>query len=178
MKVLIVFDSYFGNTEKIARVVAETLAASADVEIVKITDLTFDKITGHDLLILGSPTRGFNASEPTKVFLKTIPQGGLQGIKAAVFDTRINPDTIKNFLFRFIVKRGGYAGEKMAATLTQKGAVLAAGPEWFIVKESEGPLVEGELEHAARWAASLLDSAARTNTLILLQVGSIMEQLV
>jgi flavodoxin len=155
MKVLIVFDSYFGNTEKVARAIGEALTVKAEVEIMKITDFTLEKISGRDLFILGSPTRGFNASEPTKTFLKTIPQDGLQGIKTAVFDTRINPDTIKNFLFRFIVKRGGYAAEKMAAALTQKGAVMAAAPEWFIVKESEGPLVEGELEHAARWAASL-----------------------
>ncbi len=160
MKVLIVFDSYFSNTEKIARVVAETLAASADVETVKITDFAFEKVAGHDLFILGSPTRGFNASEPTKAFLKSIPQGGLQGLKAAVFDTRINPDTIKNFIFRFIVKRGGYAAEKMATALTQKGAVLAVEPEWFIVKESEGPLAEGELEHASRWSAALPAKAA------------------
>ena len=160
MKVLIVYDSYFGNTEKIARVVADTLAASADVETVKITGFTFDKVSGHDLFILGSPTRGFNASEQVQAFLKTIPAGGLQGIKTAVFDTRIHPDTIKFFLPRFIVKRGGYAAEKMASALSQKGAVLSAGPAWFIVKESEGPLVEGELEHAAQWAASLLEKAA------------------
>ena len=160
MKVLIVFDSYFGNTEKIARAIGEALAASADVETVKVADLTLEKVSGIDLFILGSPTRGFNASEPTKAFLKLIPQGGLLDVKAAVFDTRINPDTIKNFLFRFIVKRGGYAAEKMASALSQKGAELAAGPKWFIVKESEGPLVEGELEHAARWAASLVETAA------------------
>ncbi len=160
MKILIVYDSYFGNTEKIARVVANTLSASADVETVKITGFTFDKISGHDLFILGSPTRGFNASEPVQACLKAIPAGGLQGIKAAVFDTRINADTIKFFLSRFIVKRGGYAAEKMAAALAQKGAVLSAGPAWFIVKESEGPLLEGELEHAAQWAASLLESTA------------------
>ena len=160
MKVLIVYDSYFGNTEKIARVVADTLAASADVETVKISTLAFDKVSGHDLFILGSPTRGFNASEQVQAFLKTIPAGGLQGIKTAVFDTRIHPDTIKFFLPRFIVKRGGYAAEKMASALSQKGAVLSAGPAWFIVKESEGPLVEGELEHAAQWAASLLEKAA------------------
>ena len=160
MKVLIVFDSYFGNTEKIARAIGEALAASADVETVKVADLTLEKVSGIDLFILGSPTRGFNASEPTKAFLKLIPQGGLLDVKAAVFDTRINPDTIKNFLFRFIVKRGGYAAEKMASALSQKGAKLAAGPEWFFVKESEGPLVEGELEHAARWAASLVETAA------------------
>ena len=81
MKVLIVFDSYFGTTEKIARTIAETLAASANVETVKITDFTYDKVAGHDLFILGSPTRGFNASEPLQAFLKTIPAGGLQGIK-------------------------------------------------------------------------------------------------
>lgn len=160
MKVLIVYDSYFGNTEKIARVVADTLASSADVETVKITGFTFDQVSGYDLLILGSPTRGFNASEQVQAFLKSIPAGGLQGIKTAVFDTRINPDTIKFFLSRFIVKRGGYAAEKMAAALAQKGAVLSAGPAWFIVKESEGPLVEGQLEHAAQWAASLLEKAA------------------
>ena len=78
MKVLIVFDSYFGNTEKIARAAAVALTASADVETVKVTDIVFDKVAGHDLLILGSPTRGFKASEPIQAFLQSIPQLYLQ----------------------------------------------------------------------------------------------------
>ena len=47
----------------------------------------------------------------------------------------------------------------LAKRLAGKGATLTLTPEGFNVIGSEGPLVEGELERAARWASGILPSA-------------------
>ncbi len=157
MKILITYDSYFGNTEQVAKKISEVLASQMEVQIIKITDVHLEQLKDFDLVVFGSPTRGFKASEPTLLFVNSIPGGGLKGIKVAVFDTRIPAQDIKPAIFRFIVKRGGYAADKLADTLVKQGAELVVPAEPFYVKASEGPLKEGELEHASRWGQSLLE---------------------
>ncbi len=157
MKILIIYDSYFGNTELIAKKISEVLASQNEVQIVKVPDVRFEQLKDFGLVLFGSPTRGFRPSEPTLVFVNSIPAEGLKGLKVAVFDTRISAQDVKPAIFRFIVKRGGYAADKLADTLVKLGADLVVPAEPFYVKESEGPLKDGELEHAALWGQSLLE---------------------
>ena len=152
MKTLIIYDSVFGNTQKIAEAIGSAL--NAPVQSVKNT--TASQLAGLDLLIVGSPTRQFHATPETEAFLKGLPAGTLNGVKVAAFDTRIAAASIKFFLFRWMVQ-SNYADKKIAAALAQAGGSLA-GQQGFIVKESEGPLQEGEAERAAAWAISLTKS--------------------
>jgi flavodoxin I len=55
METLVVYDSVYGNTEKIADAIGKTLGT----EVVKITDLPEDGIKGINLMVVGSLTRGF-----------------------------------------------------------------------------------------------------------------------
>jgi flavodoxin len=151
MKTLVVYDSYFGNTEKIAQAVGAALGV-AETDIRRVGSVTVEDLRGVELLMVGSPTRGFRPSEATTALLTSIPAGALQGLKIAAFDTRIDPRTIKNPIFRWIVTRGGYAAPKIAKELIQKGAQSFLEPDGFIVEASEGPLRDGELERAANWA--------------------------
>jgi flavodoxin len=151
MKTLVVYDSFFGNTEKIAQAIGSALGA-AEADIRRVGSVTVEDLKGAELLVIGSPTRGFRPSEATTALLASIPPGALQRIKFAAFDTRIDPHTIKNPIFRWIVTRGGFAAPKIAKELVQKGAQPFLEPDGFIVNESEGPLRDGELERAAAWA--------------------------
>jgi hypothetical protein len=74
--------------------------------------------------------------------------------KLAVFDTRIPLDSIRASFPR-IVKAGGYADAVMKRMINKKGGQVI-GAEGFYVLESEGPLADGELDRAARWAGSLV----------------------
>jgi flavodoxin len=150
MKALVVYDSVFGNTEQIARAMSEALATQA----VRVGEASA-QLADVDLLIVGSPTRGFRPTPAMTTWLKGLPEGALKGVKAAAFDTRIAPSDIKSPIFRWIVTRGGYADKGIAKLLAAKGATLAAAGEGFIVKASEGPLKDGELARAAEWASSL-----------------------
>jgi flavodoxin I len=156
MKVLIVYDSYFGNTEKVAQAVGDALRDEAEVEVRRVAEVQPAQVTGLDALIVGSPTRAFSATPPVKQFLGGISRQGLKGIKVAAFDTRIAVEETGPRFLAFLVRIFGYAAEPIAARLERKGGNRAAPPAGFIVEGSEGPLREGELERAADWARQVI----------------------
>ena len=156
MKALVIYDSVFGNTEKIARAIGAALGAPDEVPVLQVGAVTPAHLTGVELLFVGSPTRSFKPTPAITDFLAALPAGALKGVKAAAFDTRIPLESIKNRFLRFIVKRGGYADKLIAKALTAKGASLPIPSGGFIVLESEGPLQEGELERASAWAKIIL----------------------
>jgi flavodoxin I len=155
MKILIIYDSYFGNTEKVANAVGAALAASGDVRVVRISDFIPAHLQGIQLLIVGSPTRAFRPSDAVKSFLKGLSARSLQGIDIAAFDTRVDITKVNSAILTFFVNIFGYAAQPIARRLQKKGGKLVAEPEGFYVKDKEGPLEDGELERASEWAASL-----------------------
>jgi len=155
MNILVAYDSYFGNTEKVAYKIAETLGN--DTSIHRVQDVSMDLLKDLDLFVLGSPTRGFRPSEATKVFLGKLDRNALEGVKVAAFDTRMNPEKVGNPILGFMVKIFGYAAKPIADKLVKRGGVLVGEPIGFDVVESEGPLYEGELERAETWARGLLE---------------------
>lgn len=160
MKALILFDSLYGNTEKVARAVAagmgETPGAGGEVAILRIADVTTKRLAGLDLLVVGSPTQRFRATPAVTSLLKAIPQGGLTGVKVAAFDTRMTEQEINQTrILAFFVGIFGYAAEPLTKLMKQKGGTLVVPPEGFLVQGMEGPLVEGELERARAWGREM-----------------------
>jgi flavodoxin len=147
MKYLVVYDSYFGNTEQIAKEVASVLD---DCECVRVTDINFrEKV---DLLIVGSPTRGFKGTASIHKFLNSLPSNVK---KVALFDTRIDLGTISSGFTRWMVGSMGYANNKMIKIVLKKKRKIVEPVEFFYVLDNEGPLKDGEIEKARRWAESL-----------------------
>jgi flavodoxin I len=158
MKIKVVYDSFFGNTEKVALAIGEALREKGDVQTLKINQVTMEIMLGLDTLIVGSPTRGFRPSEATSKFLKSLSHEQLDGLGVAAFDTRIALETIESSVFRLVVDKGGYAASTIAKALQKKGANLLAPAEGFLVNGEQGPLKEGELDRAQDWAKRLLPS--------------------
>jgi flavodoxin len=158
MKTLVIYDSVFGNTEKVARAIAESLGLRAPVEVLRPDLVVPEHLAGVDLLVVGSPTRGFRPTEAMAGLLNRLRSKALQGVKVAAFDTRLKADELKSTGLRFLVKTGGYAARRIANKLTKAGGSLIAPPEGFYVEDTEGPLKAGELERASAWGASLLDT--------------------
>ena len=159
MKALIIYDSFFGNTEKIAQAIGETLSSSMEVEVCKVSEVKQEQLKEINLLLVGSPTRGFMPSPAIKKFLRSIHSDGLKNIKAAAFDTRISEDDVKSRFLRFLMKLFGYAAEPISKKLKIKGAEIVIAPGGFCVKDTEGPSKEGELERAATWAKQIIEKA-------------------
>jgi flavodoxin len=151
MKTYIVYDSIFGNTQSIAEAVARGVGEEAQLFHVSKAKSNFD---GVELLIVGSPTRGFRPTPAITAFLKSIPSGKLNGVKIAAFDTRMDIKKVNNGFLTFMVKLSGYAVEKIAKQLVAKGGT-SISTNWFCVSDSKGPLIEGETDRAAAWANEL-----------------------
>ena len=155
MKALIVYDSLYGNTEKIARAVGE--AINGEVKVLRPVEANPAELGSIDLLIVGSPTQGFRATKPIQTFIESISGDALKGIDVAAFDTRIPASDVGTGL-RLLMKMGGYAAPRITQALKKKRGNLVAPPEGFFVKSKEGPLKEGELERAAGWAKGVVES--------------------
>ena len=158
MKALIIYDSFFGNTEQIAQAIGNALGSPEDVEVLRVGNVKPEQLTGLTLLIVGSPTRGFRPTPAISNLLKRIPKNGLKGVKVAAFDTRFAVDEIESYVFilRILVNIFGYAAKPIADRLEKKGGELIIPPEGFFVGGTEGPLKEGELERAADWAKQIM----------------------
>ena len=149
MKVLIVYDSVYGNTEKIARAIAEAITPSGEVKVLQAGEANPSELASIDLLIVGSPTHGGRPTPAVHKFLNKVTQPSLEGINVAAFDTRSQAKLARVF---------GNAARRIAGQLTRKGGVLISSPEGFFVTGTKGPLKEGELERAAAWAKGILES--------------------
>jgi len=147
MKALIVYDSVYGNTEKIARAIAEAITPSGEVKVLRVDEASPSELASTDLLIVGSPTHAGRPTPAIQDLLNKVPK--LQGINVAAFDTRITTKLVRVF---------GYAAGRIARNLKGKGGILIASPAGFFVTASKGPLKEGELERAAAWAKGMLES--------------------
>jgi flavodoxin len=143
MKNIVIYDSCFGNTEKIAQAIADSISA----KMVKIQDIKISDLDDIKLIIVGCPTHG---GRPTEAIQKFIDNIALKNIKFAVFDTRISKKDI-NIALRLLIKVIGYASPKIAKTLKSKGYEIITQPEGFLVKGKEGPLADGEIERARDW---------------------------
>jgi flavodoxin I len=147
MKILIIYDSVYGNTEQIAQAIAAALNTSGEVKILSATELNNPVLKTIDLLIIGAPTQGGRPTPPIQDFLDKVYRQDIKQAGIAAFDTRLTAKWVKIF---------GYAAEKIADNLKHKGGNLIAGPEGFFVKGGKGPLKEGEMERAATWAKGLV----------------------
>ena len=140
MKVLVVYDSIYGNTEKIAKSIGG--AITGEIMVLR-GEVNPSELKTLDILIVGSPTQGGRPTPAIQDFLNKVQKPALKGINVAAFDTRFSTRWVGVF---------GYAAGKIADRLKRNGGTLLASPEGFFVKGKEGPLKEGELERAAIWA--------------------------
>ncbi|MBN2540090.1 MAG: flavodoxin family protein [Bacilli bacterium] len=142
MKVLIVYDSYYGNTQKVAKSIEEKLN-DVDVQLIKVDLITQDKVDVSDLVIFGSPTRAFNMTKKVKKALKSLDY---KTKKFWVFDTRMDVTEVGSKVLVKLAARFGYAAEKMQSILVKRGAIKAMDYTYYFVKESEGPLYESVMK--------------------------------
>ncbi len=145
MNTLIIYDSIFGNTAQLAQAMADKLGEHGTARIALINEAGLAEDKDIDLLLIGGPTQRHGVSPNMKTFLKSLPRRSLQGVNAGTFDTRYHMATWKT----------GSAAHEIASRLRRTGVSIISEPESFFVAEREGPLEDGELERAARWAEEI-----------------------
>lgn len=145
MKALVVYDSMYGNTEKLAKALGAGLASGGvDVAVKKVDSIKSGELIGVDLLCVGSPTHAWNASKPTKEFLEQLKNvEGLSGKKAFAFATKMKS------------RLAGDAGGKIENKLRDADLTIARHSETAIVEGREGPLEENAEETFEKIGAEL-----------------------
>lgn len=171
MKVVVVYESMYGNTHLIASAIADGLRASAEVAVVPVDGADEALLADADLVVVGGPTHvhgmtrestrkaAVEAAEKPDADLELDPDAEGQGLRewfdalddrkqrapAAAFDTRMHGPTAVT----------GRASKGIAKRLRAHGFELVAEPESFLVTK-ENHLEDHEIEHAKEWGTSLL----------------------
>jgi len=73
MKVLVVYYSQTGNTEKIANTIYDEISGKHEAHLEKLKNITPESINGYDLVLLGSPCIDSDLAVPVKSFLNGLP---------------------------------------------------------------------------------------------------------
>jgi flavodoxin len=146
MNTLVIYDSQYGNTERIAQAIADTLRTFRQAQAIRVDPAHPASLQGVDLLILGSPTQGMRPTPAMQSFLETVSPARLSGLAVACSDTRF-----RGFLWK------SSAAPRMVRQLRTLGIEPIVPPESFFVKamKAEGPLLAGEVERAPSWARML-----------------------
>jgi flavodoxin len=151
MNTLVIYDTKFGNTERIAEAIARGAGTIGDVSVSDVGDATTALAERPDLVLVGGPTQRRGLSPDLRDLLESLPS--LRGVPAASFDTRYRGSTL--FM--------GSAAREAARRLEKGGARLVAPPESFFIDRA-GPLerqglVSGEVERAEAWGRAVAATA-------------------
>lgn len=150
METLVIYDSAYGNTEKVAQSIGD--AIQGEVKVLRPGGVNLSVWKTPDLLIIGSPTQGGRPTKAVQDLMAEIPESILKGIPVAAFDTRLTSKWVGIF---------GNAANRIAHSLVNHGGKLIMPPEGFFVKGKEGPLKEGELERAGKWAKEAAEKCSK-----------------
>jgi hypothetical protein len=161
MRVLVIYESMFGNTKRIAQAIGDGLSGWADATVVDVADAPTEIPADVDIAIVGGPTHAFSMSRAgtrrdaahrggahtdvpfgIREWLEAQPKGRHEQMFAA-FDTRVHVPLLPG------------AASRSATRLAERRGFSTMEPESFLVEGYEGPLVPGEVERAAQWGTRL-----------------------
>lgn len=135
-KVIVVYESKYGNTKLVAESIIEGIRQVSRVETVlgEVKEVDLNQIIDCDVVLVGSPNHMGSATRSIRKFIDNLGKLNLEGKLTAVFDTYIGKD------FEKVVK-------KMEKQISEKvaGLKLAAPGLSIRVEGMKGPIAEGEL---------------------------------
>ena len=168
MKALVVYESMWGNTEQVARAVAAGLSESLSVELTEVASAPLDPGSDFSLIVVGGPTHAFSMSRPAtradahsrgaehgedvagvREWLDQLPSAR-RGEVVATFDTKVAK----------MRRLPGSAAKSAAKAASRHGYERPAFVESFYVQDTEGPLLDGELERATEWGRRVAAAVA------------------
>jgi hypothetical protein len=165
VKIVIVYESMFGNTKVIGEGIAEGLREAGEVRFGSVDELSTAAARDATLIVAGGPTHAHGMARPNahqsvakmdphhkygavmqgreslRGWLERLPAGRAA---AAAFDTRFDKP-------KWLT---GSAAKKIARRMHAKGYPII-GTQSFFVETTGGPLADGERQRAVAWGRDL-----------------------
>ena len=153
MRSLVIYDSFFGNTQKISLEIGRGLGELTDV--VNVRDFKKSLLEDIEQIVIGSPTRAFRPTSKIVSLLKRISKSN-KNLNVAIFDTRMHIKDTDPWILRKLEKKFGYAVDTMQKIVEKSSNLKMSSVSWFYVEGTEGPTSEDELARAKEWSKELV----------------------
>jgi hypothetical protein len=177
VRAVVVYESLFGNTHKIASAVSDGLRSadpSAEVTLVDVTHADPTMVASADMLVVGAPTHmhGLSTGWSRRVGVSGEQKKAGAAAATVTVDPAAEGPGVRDFLktlpkpsagaraaafdTRAAMRLAGGAARPIARHLSHAGYHLAASPAGFIIEDTQGPLRAGEEDRARTWGADLV----------------------
>ena len=163
MNALVVYESLYGNTKRIAEGIGEGLAQEITAELMEVSAAPVDP-SSADLVVVGGPTHQFGLSRKSsrqqgaddadgpvisldmgiREWMGNLPR--VSGTAAATFDTSIRKPNLP-----------GSAARGAAKRLKKVGYRILVPAEIFFVEGGKGPITDGEIDRARQWGQNVAE---------------------
>jgi flavodoxin-like protein len=161
--VVLVVESWFGNTRAVAEVIAaEMSAAGARVDLIDVDDAPSRLATDVDLLVIGAPTHSRGLSTSATRQKATALGGGAgrtgvrewlagldlrDGQRVAAFDTTTSEGRLS-----------GSAAKRIERMLARRRSGVSTETRSFVVQGTKGPLRTDQTAAARAWGRRLVQA--------------------
>jgi len=147
MNVLIVYESKYGNTQKVAELISEgmKIGEGHEISIENVNEIDLSKSNFYDLILIGSPNHMGGPTKTVKKFIDKLSESPLKGKSYAVFDTYMKKDE-------------GKAVKKMETRISKKLPDLRKLSSGLSIKVGgmKGPIVEEDIPKCKEFGEQLL----------------------
>lgn len=157
MNSVVIYDSKFGNTQKIAEAIARGAGSVGSVQVVD-TGSGLEALAGMpDLVFVGGPTQRRSMSPGLRQFIEGLTGPAIADLATATFDTRYRGST---WLM-------GSAAAQASNGLFKAGGRPVAKPESFFIARNGAlehqTLEAGEVDRAEAWGRAVSAAVGGTS---------------
>jgi flavodoxin len=146
-KAIIIYESVYGNTKKVAESIAEGIRKTGDTEckVVKTSEVHTDNLASYDIILFGCPNHNQEPARNMTKFIDRVSVVNLEGKGGAAFDTYTGGNK-------------GIALSKLEQLIRRKlhGFILKTRGLSIEVVDRKGPLVESAIEEAQEYGEKIV----------------------
>lgn len=157
VKVLIAYDTKYGNTQRVAELIADGLkAAGAETVVENMKTVNFDEASGFDAILMGSPNHIGRPTRTFKKFVGNLQKAALKAKFLAAFDTYIGQKDDQEVIQpgggefqKALRKMENYLKEKLPhLKLITPGLSIAVGG-------MKGPIIDADLPNCKEFGQKI-----------------------
>ena len=140
-RALILYDSLFGNTKKVAISLASGIKENGiEVNCLNINEIDCNTISTYNFIAIGGPTHNIGLSKQMKTFLQGLEKIKMPGIKGFCFDTRYHSRLNKK---RWLILENSAARKIERKMKAMKVQIIKSRQSALVEKGRKGPLLQG-----------------------------------